>query len=159
MLKFKGFRKYYNDDFVGRSECGSRYQVDYVLNFNDDGTSDLVECGKIDTYEMIQSHKDSVDLNLIMERYASGDITALERQQGFFADLSQMNLNLADVLNANIAGERLFNELPVSEREKYGNDYNRWLSSNISDSTAHNDAGDIPDEDVREQVEEVKEDE
>lgn len=147
-MKIKKFRKVYDDDsssFV--SDGGSRCVADYVLEFDSAGVQDLVEVGQTDTYAAIQSHRDSVDLDLILKRYAAGDPTALDKMTGFFADMSSIGkFNLRDMLNMNIKGKRLFDSLPVEEKQKYGNDYYRFISSNIGNVDFPDDSGVVSDE-------------
>lgn len=107
---------------------GSREKVLYTSKVLDDGTIDLIESGKEDLYGYIQSHKDSVDINVLLARYQNGDPTALARVQGSYGDFTQMPKTYAELLNAMIAGEQYFNSLPVETRAKFDHDFNKFMA-------------------------------
>lgn len=91
----------------------------YGLEYDKDGNLDLVKKGSEDLYEYIQSHADSVDINVILARYANGDASALEKYSTFYGDITDAPKSFADVLNKVIKAEDLFNTLPLEEREKF----------------------------------------
>lgn len=106
---------------------GDPVKVLYSPVFDRKGVMTLEESGREDLYGFIQSHRDSVDIHKILERFASGDVTALQRVQGVFGDFSEMPTNYADLLNTVIDGERSFNALPLEVKEKFGMSFHRWL--------------------------------
>ena len=72
------------------SEPGCGEKILYSPEFDRFGVMTLKESGKEDLYAFIQSHKDSVDLHKIMDRFNAGDTAALQKVQGMFGDFSQM---------------------------------------------------------------------
>lgn len=107
---------------------GDPVKVEYYKTIDDDGHEFLKECGKINLYEEIQSHKDSVDINSILERYAAGDPNALQKRQGMFGDFSDAPTSLVEVIQYVNAAERVFMDLPVAVREQFDNSLGVWLA-------------------------------
>nr|CDL65927.1 unnamed protein product [uncultured bacterium] len=98
-----------------------------MAKVGDDGAIDLVENGKKNLYDEIQSHKDSVDLNLLLQRFNNGEVDVLSRMQGTYADLSNMPKTYADMLNLIKKGEADFLSLPVDVRAKFDHSFEKWL--------------------------------
>lgn len=108
---------------------GTRVKQLYSPVVKDTGELVLEESGTEDLYGYIQSHKDSCDINLILKRFASGDVSALSRAQGLFFDATQMPKTYAELLNAVITGERYFNSLPLDVRKEFDFDFNKWMAA------------------------------
>lgn len=113
--------------FDSPSDSGDRYKIVYSSKFEDDGTLTLFESGKEDLYDYIQSFADSVDINNILARYEMGENDALNQVEGFFFDASEVPENMAELLNKLNAAEEGFNRLPTDFKEKYGNDFARFI--------------------------------
>lgn len=112
-----------------RQNPGSPVRSVFQARYDDNGALDLVETGKEDLYSFIQSHRDSVDIHVIMKRCALGDVDALTRVQGFYGDVTDMPSTYAEVLNAVIAGEQMFNSLPVEIRARYGHNFASFMAA------------------------------
>lgn len=110
------------------ANSGSSVRVLYSPKFDEKGVMDLVETGRENLYEYIQSHKESCDIHVILERFARGDVGALERVQGVYGDFSNVPKSYADMLNLVHSAEDAFSRLPVDERAKYGHSFERWLT-------------------------------
>lgn len=106
---------------------GDPEKILYSAKFDEMGVMDLVETGRENLYEYIQSHKESCDIHVILERFARGDVGALERVQGVYGDFSNLPKSYADMLNLVHSAEDAFSRLPVDERAKYGHSFERWL--------------------------------
>lgn len=113
---------------------GSSVRILYSPKFDEKGVMSLVESGKENLYEFIQSHKESCDIHVILERFARGDVSALARVQGTYGDFSSMPRTYADMLNLVHSAEDAFSNLPVDERAKYGHSFERWLVEFSPDS-------------------------
>lgn len=111
------------------SEHGTVEHITYQAHFDDTGHYELVESGKINTYEEIQSHKDGVDIHILLQRYAEGDLDVLSRVQGAYFDATQAPHTYAEMLNNLIVAENAFYQLPVDERAKFDHSFEVWLSS------------------------------
>ena len=111
------------------SNHGNRYKVLYSPHYTDNGTLELVENGRENLYEFIQSHKDSTDIHVLLDRYQRGDMSVLSRRQGLYGDFTQMPNTYAEALNAMISAENYFNGLPVEIRAKFGHSLQKFLVS------------------------------
>lgn len=112
-----------------RSNVGSPIHVIFSPEFDRNGTMHLIETGRENIYDFIQSHRDSVDIHVLMEKFQNGDASAFSRAQGSYGDFTTMPKTFADMLNIVIAGENYFNSLPVEERAKYGHSYEKFIAS------------------------------
>lgn len=110
-------------------ELGSGDRVLYTARLDEDGNVLLTESGKEDLYASIQSHKDSCDIHVLLQRYADGDVDALTRVQGSFGDFTSMPSSYAELLNALIAGESYFNSLDVETRAKFDHSFEKFMIS------------------------------
>lgn len=111
------------------SNPGSSEHILYTAQFDEHGHFELVESGVEDVYDMIQSHKDSTDIHQILRRFENGDVNALNKVQGVFADVTEMPKTYAEMLNHIIAGKNAFMDLPVETRAKFGHSFERWLAA------------------------------
>lgn len=105
------------------AEPGSPIKIKYKGAYDDNGVFDLVESGKENLYDYIQSFKDSVDIHVILSKYMNGDQTALNRYEPLFGDFSQLPDNLPAMLNVIEAAKDSFNQLDPAIREKFGNNF------------------------------------
>lgn len=112
-----------------RSEHGDPIHITYAPHFDETGHYELVESGKINIYDEIQSHADSVDIHILLKRYAEGDAGALAKAQGVFMDVTGMPRTYAEMINILNDANAAFLTLPVEERAKYDHSFEVWLSS------------------------------
>lgn len=118
------------DNRVKSFSCsGDRYETQYTLRITDTGESVFVEDGEIDLAEAINSYKESTDIHNILRKYANGDLSVLNQRQPSYADLSVMPKTLAEFMQLKIDLENKFSTLPVSERQSYDNDVNKFIAS------------------------------
>ncbi|UPW41634.1 internal scaffolding protein [Peromfec virus RodF8_33] len=111
------------------SHPGARYKVLYSPVVDEFGHIDLEETGQEDLYEYIQSHAQSVDINVIIARYNRGDTEALQRVQGTYADVTNLPKTYAELLNTVIQGETAFMSLPLEVRARFNHSYYEWMAS------------------------------
>lgn len=123
------FKTQYQSHERKRSNPGTSEHILYSPQFDDHGHFELVESGVEDVYDMIQSHKDSTDIHQILRRFNNGDVNALNKVQGVFADVTEMPKTYAEMLNHIIAGKNAFMDLPVETRAKFGHSFERWLAA------------------------------
>ncbi len=108
---------------------GNSEHVLYSSRLAEDGSVELIPSGTEDLYAMIQSHRDSVDIHVLLARYNNGDIDALSRVQGTYGDFTQMPSTYAELLNTLIVAENQFNSLPVEVREKFDHSFEKYMVS------------------------------
>lgn len=121
------FRTMYTAHDRFYNSAGDRLRQLYNAEFDREGNLQLVEAGTEDTYDFIQSHADSVDINIILKRFAAGEVDVMSRAQGVYGDFTNMPSTYADMLNVVIAGERAFNDLPIETRAQFDHSYQKWL--------------------------------
>lgn len=112
-----------------RQNPGNSVHVLYAPKILEDGTLHLVESGREDIYESIQSHKDSCDIHVLLARYRNGETDVLSKVQGTFGDFTEMPKTYADLLNSMVAGENLFYSLPVETRAKFDHSLEKFIAS------------------------------
>lgn len=121
------FRTQYDQHERVRQEPGSRVKILYGPEIDEHGHLELVVTGKEDLYGYIQSHAESVDIHVILDRFARGDVDVLSRFQGVYGDFTTVPTSYAELLNTVIKGEQYFDQLPVEVKEQFGHNFNNWL--------------------------------
>lgn len=96
-MQFKTPFEFSKSEF--KTAVGSFTRPTYKAVLEKDGQVVPKEDGVELTYEKIQSFKDSVDINLIVSRYAAGDLSALEQRTGAYGDFIEVPSSYMDVLN------------------------------------------------------------
>lgn len=108
--------------------AGSRVKSTFAGHYDEKGRVVLEEVGKINLYDEIQSHAQSVDIHTLLKRFTNGDPTALASRQGIFADVTEMPKTYAEFLNKMISLENGFNSLPADVKQKFGNSFQQFLA-------------------------------
>lgn len=121
------FKTQYSSHGRYHTDNGTRMKKMYQSFYDDSGNLELKEIGEENRYDYIQSFKDSVDINVILSRFARGDVDALTQRQGAYGDFTIMPKTYADMLNLVASGEEAFMKLPVEERAKFNHNFAEWL--------------------------------
>ena len=124
MFEFKNWL--HREPSTIRSNSGSPFKVDKLLQLVD-GRYELVEVGKSNLYEEIQSHKDSCDIYKLLERYQNGDVSALSKVAGQYLDITDAPKTLAEAYTFVSNAERFFSKLPLKLREVYDFDASKFV--------------------------------
>lgn len=123
----------FDTQFSGRARYpqpnGTPIKDEFIGRYAKDGSIELVPNGQTNMYQFIQSHADSVDIHVLLQRYRNGDDLALNRVQGFYADVADMPKSFADVLNVVQDGERHFMSLPKDVRAQFDHSFAKWLAA------------------------------
>ena len=104
------------------TEIGSRYEDIYHPVIDKETGHIELELDRAQTkdiYAEIQSHKDSVDLHKIIERYRAGDVDALQRVQGMYGDLTIVPRNIFEFKEMEERISAGFDSLPIEIKEKF----------------------------------------
>lgn len=126
--KFK-FQTWRQDVKHVYSEPGDPIHIEYSGKYDDEGRLVIEPVGKRNIYEYIQSFAESVDINNIVKRFQAGDVDALKKVQGFYFDTTELPDNMADLLNKLNYAESEFEKLPAEFKQKFGNDFSRFICS------------------------------
>lgn len=105
---------------------GRRYT--YKVDFDKRGKRNLIINGTEDVYGYIQSFKEDTDIYRILQRL-NGDITKLDKNKGFYADLSSIPKDFYEFHNKIEEGQRIFAGLPTDLKSKFGNSINEFMNS------------------------------
>lgn len=119
-----------NDFFTS---SGDRYRIIYEPIICPDGTIELVESGKDDIQEMIDSFRDQTDMTYILQRMAAGDASVLNQKQPMFGDFTSMPKTYAEALQLVIDREKQFMALPLEVRKQFDNDFKKWFAQSGSE--------------------------
>lgn len=114
------------------TESGLRYKDVYKPVFKDDGSMVLEVVDQMDQYEYIQVHKDSCDINKLLERFAeTGDMSIFyqRHQEPAYADLVEMPKTFAELFQKVNDVTAAFLQLDPQIREKFNNSPAEWISS------------------------------
>lgn len=96
---------------------------------HDDGSIELIPTGKENFYDYIQSFRESVDIHTILKQCAMGDNSGLQKVQGFYADVTGMPKNNAQLLQMVMDGQKNFDKLPQEIKQRFDNDFNKFFAT------------------------------
>lgn len=129
--------KYESHDHV-YSDPGSPIKIEYQLRIVNN-SEEIVETGKSNLYEYIQSHADSVDIMKILERCAMiQDYSMLYRMPAQFMDVTEMPSNLAEAYAHVQDARNFFDRMPIGIKEKYENNFVEFIADIGTDKFNHN---------------------
>lgn len=112
------FRNQY--DNCGDCDCTCHGRTEKpTYTANEDGLP--VESGTVNIYDEIQSHRESVELSTLLQRYAQGDVTALNKIEGVYADVVDMPSTYSELFERVRDAENSFNALPEDVRVLFDN--------------------------------------
>lgn len=94
-----------------------------------DGFHGLVSVGEEDFKDFIETAKEDTLISSIIRRFESGDVSALSKVQGIYADVVGMPNNLLDAKNKLLNLERSFETLPIDIRNKFDNSFDKFVDT------------------------------
>lgn len=100
--------------------AGDSVVQEFELEYSPQGVPHLVPTGTYDLYEVIQSFRDECDLGKIFQRYANGDVMALNKRQGVYADISNIPQDIFAAANLLARVEAIYNDLDEVSRKRFG---------------------------------------
>lgn len=106
---------------------GNKEEVTYSERRNEQGQPYLVKTGVRNTYEERQSMKGEYDIYNMLERYANGDVSVM-RSNAQYIDATAMPSSFHEAYNIMQNQREKFDALPISIKEKFGNDWVQWAS-------------------------------
>ena len=94
------FRTQYSDRVRFTAAPGDPVKKTFTSKWREDGMIELVETGSINIYDEIQSHKDSVDINVLLSKYAkTGHLEILNRAKTQFMDVAGLPNSIVGFYN------------------------------------------------------------
>lgn len=113
------------NDFV---TCpGDTEHIIYSSKVLEDGTIQLTPCGKENIKEIINSYVDQTDMAYIMAQLAVGNTSVLNQKQPMYGDFTNVPKDMRHAMQIMIDGERAFYELDLETRQKFDNDFRKWI--------------------------------
>lgn len=129
------FRKPYDRNLNIPAPSGEKIVPVYSLVVDEEtGKEDIQVTGKTNIYDFIQKSLDETLIYNIIERYNSGDISALEKITGFYGDVTNAPKNLAEAQQILINANKIFESLPLDVRAKYNHSVSEFLSAVENDA-------------------------
>lgn len=114
-----------NNKFVTSS--GNKYHIKYTPKLMNDGTIKLIESGKDDIKASINSFHDVTDMAYVLRQLQLGDTSVLTSKMPMYGDFTKMPNNMHEAMQLMIDGERKFYELPLEVRQKFDNNFRKWM--------------------------------
>lgn len=111
------------------SEAGSRYKTIYSPKVDEEGRIELIEAGKEDFQEYIDSFRESCDIQQIIRRVEQGDTTVLNQFPAFYGDVTKMPKTYAELLQLQIDSKKAFDSLPLEVKHKFDDDPNVFFAT------------------------------
>lgn len=118
---------------VTSAACGSPVRTTFARRTTEYGDTFLVETGFVNVRDLIQSFAEECDINNIVNRYACGDSSILQKKQGFYADVTGYPQNLADIFKSLADSRSIFDRLPDGIKSRF-NDFSDFAGHFIDES-------------------------
>lgn len=99
---------------------------EYEEYINDDGEKLIRKTKEIDRYANIQEFKDECLIENIMKRAECGDMSAF-RNDAKYIDTTVIPKSILEAYMMTHELQKEFNNLPLEERIKFGNDFGKFL--------------------------------
>lgn len=115
-----------NERYVHRSRSrrpcssGERKRSIYQRQCENGKTPKLVKVGETDLQDYIQSFADECDVSRIVQRYANGDSSVLQRMQGVYCDVTGVPTDLTTAFQTVSAARAYYETLPEVARREFG---------------------------------------
>lgn len=119
--------------------CRPRYVKDVTTT-----PPTLRKVGETDQQALIQSYADECDVNRIVQRFEAGDISALSRVQGLYADVSGYPTDAVSLMNLGAQATYAWDSLTLEEQSKYGSK-EAFIDAMLNPSVGKSDPDPAPD--------------
>lgn len=125
IFKYDNIKGGYNPKTI----AGDAVVNTYSSKIDRSGDVIVAESGKKNLYDFIQSFAAECDINVLIKKFANGDVSALNQRSGNYLDTTEMPKTLAEVLNFTNSAKEFFNSLPLEEREKFDFSFEKYFLS------------------------------
>lgn len=115
-----------SSDFISNSGSPDKAIYEYR---DIDGIKTLVKTDQVTSlYDLIQSHSDETDINVIIKRFINGDDSALIARKGAYGDFTNFPSTYAELYQRLQECENVFNSLPVDIRSAFDHSASKFWS-------------------------------
>lgn len=122
------FRTQIDEPVVIETPTGEETEEILAMKIDDNGNETFYVKGKTNVWEKIQSYESETNLENILRRVSeTGDISILNQREAMFMDIEDMPENIFEAHQKIKDAEEMFNNLPLETREKYENNFNKFL--------------------------------
>lgn len=111
------------------TNSGDKFHVLREGRLQPDGTIRLVETGRENIQEKINSFAPGCDMSLIISRLRMGDSSVLTMKSPVYGDFTQFPTSYAECLDLVHRSEDAFKNLPIDVRQSFDNDINKWFAT------------------------------
>lgn len=122
-MKYDNSLEKCNDFFT---PSGDQFETVYSSKVLSDGTIELVESGKRDIRQEINSWRDHTDMAFILRAMSTG--TFQPRPGAMYGDFTSAPDSMIHAMQIMIDAENAFYELPLDTRQKFDGDFKKWLA-------------------------------
>lgn len=126
-MKFR--TKYDTLEKVVYSEAGCPIRDVYASKLDKNNNIVVEKKGEENLYDYIQSFKDSVDINVVLKKFAAGDESALMQREGLYTDIVDMPTNLNEFVEFSRNAQQLFDSLPIETKKQYNNNVFNFMEA------------------------------
>lgn len=98
---------------------GEHIEMRHTAHMKEDGRRVLLRDKKVNTFELIQSHKEECEIENIIRRAVEGDYNALNAVNGVFADITNCPSSIAEAQQYIIDAKNEFDKLPKDIKAKF----------------------------------------
>lgn len=106
-----------NDHYY--SPTGEEYEMRHSAHIDKNGRRFLERDKKVDTYDLIQSHREECEIENIIRRSIEGDYNALNAVNGVYADITNCPSSIAEAQQYIIDAKNEFDKLPKDIKAKF----------------------------------------
>lgn len=128
------FKSKYKCEHSFVSNCGKKTSNIYKQEFSNNGKRSLIICGQSPTYDKIQTFAEDCNIYKIVSRYVGGDVSVIDKNKGFYADITSLPKTFDEFHNKVVEGQNIFNGLPTDLKQRFGNSINEFMHSIYDDT-------------------------
>lgn len=106
-----------NDHYY--TPVGEEYEMRHTAHIDKNGRRFLERDKKVETYALIQSHREECEIENIIRRSIEGDYNALNAVNGVYADITNCPSSIAEAQQYIINAKNEFDKLPKDIKAKF----------------------------------------
>ena len=107
---------------------GSDYEDEFIEEIGEDGKIQLVKIGEHNVYADHQVDLESTKIENILHAVAMGDLSALQKREAMYVDVTNMPKTLMEAQNIVIKAKQEFYNMPLEVRKEFDNSPEKYVS-------------------------------